>query len=163
VQHKPARRTGKTACRSGSGAERGVRRHWHRAVGLTCFEPATALGWYATLGDERSLVGLVVANSTIHRLHHHQILRHLNFRCLQAPHSQLEAIRNLARTSRFRTCRRQRVARCMGQGTAVVRFRRFAVQGSWLPRPEARDQPDTRQPVLGYSWFGPEKKVVCAA
>ena len=27
VQHKPARRTGKTACRSGSGAERGVRPH----------------------------------------------------------------------------------------------------------------------------------------
>ena len=28
VQHKPARRAGKLACRSGSGAERGVRRHY---------------------------------------------------------------------------------------------------------------------------------------
>ena len=27
VQHKPVRHAGKTACRSGSGAERGVRRH----------------------------------------------------------------------------------------------------------------------------------------
>ena len=27
VQHKPARHAGKLACRSGSGAERGVRRH----------------------------------------------------------------------------------------------------------------------------------------
>jgi hypothetical protein len=27
VQHKPARRAGKLACRSGSGAERGVRHH----------------------------------------------------------------------------------------------------------------------------------------
>jgi hypothetical protein len=28
VQHKPARRAGKLARRSGSGAERGVRHHW---------------------------------------------------------------------------------------------------------------------------------------
>ena len=28
VQHKPARRAGKLACRSGSGAERGVRPRW---------------------------------------------------------------------------------------------------------------------------------------
>jgi hypothetical protein len=32
VQHKPARRAGKTACRSGSGAERGVRHHSRASI-----------------------------------------------------------------------------------------------------------------------------------
>ena len=34
VQHKPARRAGKLACRSGSGAERGVRPHFAQEEGV---------------------------------------------------------------------------------------------------------------------------------
>jgi hypothetical protein len=44
VQHKPARRAGKTACRSGSGAERGVMPHSAGAgeVGYSCLHATEA-------------------------------------------------------------------------------------------------------------------------